>query len=169
MKFSASHGVYHLVTKHQILLVLMRNDDTLFSRESPRFADAEKPFDFLVHATDGLNFSLLINGTRNGEVLSDRSFCETGDDRINFCGRCTIAIHSAIRLFERETCVHGERSLLSVHAVEIAAENEHPFVMRGSAHRDLAFDIDDALIADGCGCGDACRFTERILTHVVHG
>src|SRR6267143_5554341 len=83
VEFPAADGVDYFMAQHEILLVLLGNNDALLSRQAACFANIEKPLDFLIDTSDRLDLPLLIDGSCDRDVLTERSICQTRENRID--------------------------------------------------------------------------------------
>jgi len=74
MEFSLRYGIDHFFSKHEILHILVWDDHTLISCQTFGLADFVESFDFFVHTTDGLDFTLLIQRSCDGDILAEGKF-----------------------------------------------------------------------------------------------
>jgi hypothetical protein len=66
MESPGGDGVNHIQPKHEIVYIRSGNQDSLISRKTSGFAQIEEALDLLVHSADGLYFSELVYGARDG-------------------------------------------------------------------------------------------------------
>src|SRR6266850_1758198 len=102
VEFSGADSFQNVFAEHQVFDVGFRHHHALRAGESLNPADVIKSFDLFVDAADGLNISLLIDGTSHGDVLPQRQSRQRGRQRINLRRTGAVAIHSGIRLFEAD-------------------------------------------------------------------
>ena len=86
MELLLSDRLDDLFPQHQIRDVLHRDHHTLVAGEAPRFAHVVEAFDLEIDPPDGLNFSLLIDGPGDGNVLPERQAGQTRQNGIEL--RC---------------------------------------------------------------------------------
>ena len=91
-----------------MLRIARRNDHALFAGEAASRAGFKEPFDFLIDATDRLDFAQLIDGPCNGEILPDRQIGQTGEDRGQLGDRGAVSLDLRVGLFERQRGTHGK-------------------------------------------------------------
>ena len=72
MKLAGSDGFQNILAQHQIFHVGLRHHHALRAGEALDAADVKEAFDFFVHAADGLNIALLVDGAGHGDVLTQR-------------------------------------------------------------------------------------------------
>ena len=75
---------HDVVAQHQMLRVGGWYQHALRSRKSARGADVEEALDLLVDAADRLNLAVLVDRTRDGEILPERRLGERGKQRVEF-------------------------------------------------------------------------------------
>ena len=71
VEFPRLDGLDHVGPEHQVLDILMRDDDALGPRQSLGAANLVESLDLLVDAADGLDLALLVQGPGDGDVLAD--------------------------------------------------------------------------------------------------
>ena len=62
----------HVLAKHEMLNVRLRNQHALRASQATGDTHVEKPFDLLVHTSDRLHKAVLVNGPGYRQVLADR-------------------------------------------------------------------------------------------------
>ncbi len=60
MKLVGSCGLHHIRAQHEVLDVVRRQQDTLFTIQTAGLADVEESFDLFVDATHHLHLAVLI-------------------------------------------------------------------------------------------------------------
>ena len=72
MEFPRAHRVQHVFSQHQVFDVGFGNHHALRASKAFDAAHVKIPFDFFVHSANGLNVTLLIDGSGDGDVLPQR-------------------------------------------------------------------------------------------------
>ncbi len=106
-------GLDDVGPEHQVLDVLVRDDDALGSGQALGPADVEKALDLLVDAADGLDLALLVERSGDGDVLAERQPGQAGEDGIDLGRGGAVAVDSAVGLLEGERGREGERLVLA--------------------------------------------------------
>src|SRR5712691_1627674 len=97
---SLLHSVHYLFAEHQVLDIAPWNEDSLVALQAFGLARMVESFDLLVYSSYCLNLSLLVYRSCNREVLLDGKISQGREYRVEFCAGRTVAVHSAIALFE---------------------------------------------------------------------
>ena len=71
-------------------------------------------------------------------------------------------------MFEADRARQRQRVVLGVLATEVAAENQHAFVVAFAAHLRFAFDVDDATAPHECLRRDARWLAETKIAHLIN-
>jgi hypothetical protein len=69
VKLSLCDSIHHVLAEHQMMTVATGNQGALCAVQALGFAGAKEAFDFFVHATHGQNFAVLIDRTRDRNIL----------------------------------------------------------------------------------------------------
>ena len=77
-------------------------EHTLLTRQAALDADIIKALDLLVHASDGLDLTTLIDGTRHGEILTQRQVGQAGQEGVQFSDGRTVALNAAVGLLKTQ-------------------------------------------------------------------
>src|SRR5271154_2174345 len=134
----------YFFAQHQVVHIFRGYQDPLISREAFHFADVVEAFDFLVHAADWLDISLLIYRAGDGQFLADGDARKRREQRVNFGGAGAIAVHAGIGLLEAETGGKRERFILREGPAHVTGNDVHAFIVEAAAEIRFALDIDDA-------------------------
>jgi hypothetical protein len=93
-------GLDDVGAKHQVLDVASGDDDALSAGEFDRAANVVETLHLHVDSADRLDFTLLVHGPRDGEVLANRHVRQRREDRACLAERGAIAIHRIVALLE---------------------------------------------------------------------
>ena len=160
-KLSIANSLDNLLLKHQVLDVGGGYDHPLGASEFPgQPASAEKAFNLLVHATNGLNLSELVHRPGNRQVLPDRQAGQRRHQGTEFRQRSTVTVHFAVVLFEGQAGrqMHGIRN--GKMGRQPGAEDHHPFRVNITSQLDVPFDIHHTAISIIAGSGDTVGQTK---------
>ena len=84
VELSQANRFDNIVTQNEMLYIGSGDANALVTRKPLFTADIEKAFDFFIHAANGLDFSSLIDGTGQRQILSQRSDILVVGDRFVF-------------------------------------------------------------------------------------
>ena len=96
VEFPRLDGLDHVGPEHQVLDVLVRDDDALGPRQSLGAANLVESLDLLVDAADGLDLALLVQGPGDGDVLAEGEAGEAGEDGVDLGGRRAVPVDAAV-------------------------------------------------------------------------
>ena len=91
------------MAEHQIAHIGLGNQHPLLTGQAALHAHVEKAFDFLIHPTDRLDLTPLVDGASDGQVLPQRQVGHTGQNGIEFGRGGAITINAAIGLLKTQT------------------------------------------------------------------
>ncbi len=88
--------------EHQVLDVLVGDDDALGPGQALGLADLEESLDLLVDSADGLDLAFLIERAGDGDVLAEGQAREAREDGVDLGRGGAVAVDAAVGLLEGE-------------------------------------------------------------------
>ncbi len=170
MKFTPFHSFHRCPFQAQVLHVGCRDNDTLISAETTLLlrTEIEETLNLLVHATDGLYFTKLIDGAGHRERLLERNTRQRRQQRKELRGGCAVSFHPAVGLLKNQTGLQGQWQFLTITAGQVTAQNKHALGVDGTSQVHLPFDVHHLPLTHTHACSDSGRMPEGVFRKLHH-
>src|SRR5690606_5673524 len=160
VKTTVRYGVHDVLSQHQMLDVVRRDQYALTSRQALLTTEIEKPFDFLVDAADSLYAAVLIDRSGDRQGLRHGNVRQGRQEGARLGQRRAVALDHSVGLLEYERGAQRQRRFGGVTRADVRGQRQDALAVDGAAEFYLPCDVQNFAFAKTNGRGDARRPTE---------